>query len=363
MGHTGKLVWVRKDQLAWGFVLSVLVSVQGQALLFSPLTHMQHCKHCKKENQDGATYCSHCGKSLAHASFRLSSSGGSIFQKPTSPGGWLVWFIIGGFALYFWYVGIPLVIIILLFKSKLNAQVKVVSLVMFVTIISIIGVIYRRDPAIVITDPVDGTTVQASTVIISGNVDPKSAQVTMNGLAAQVVDGTFTHEAPLEELVNHFVFSAARGSKVVNASMTVNRQFTPEEQTEYDRRKTEEEARAQAEREARQKVEAERQAREQKEREERKAQERAAQETWERTKAGQICKAHPEWTKGDCEGLADGKIWIGMSLGMLEYRRGKVEHANVSNYGSGNQYQYCWLSYTPSCFYDTDGDGLMDSYN
>jgi hypothetical protein len=324
---------------------------------------MQHCKHCKKENSDGAAYCSHCGKPMPHASFRLSTPSGTILKKPTSFVGWLAWLFIGAFALYLWYISIPLAIVVLLFKSKLSTKVKVVSLILFVTMVSIIGVIYRRDPAIVITNPMDGAMVQKRTTVISGKVDPKGAEVTMNGQAIQVLDGAFKHEAPLDEPVNHFVFTATRGSKTANASITINRQFTPEEQSEYDRQKAEEAAKAQAQREARQKAEAERQAREQKEREEREAQERAARAAWEQSKAGQVCKKYPLWSKEDCERVANRKIWIGMSLEMLEYMQGKPSSVNVSNYGRGNEYQYCWWDSTPSCFYDNNGDGTLESYN
>lgn len=90
---------------------------------------------------------------------------------------------------------------------------------------------------------------------------------------------------------------------------------------------------------------------------------KAEQEAFAKTKAGQICKAHPEWTRDDCEKLAEGKVWIGMSAAMLVYERGKADRVNKSNYGSGDVYQACWDDYTPSCFYDNDNDGLADAYN
>ena len=83
---------------------------------------------------------------------------------------------------------------------------------------------------------------------------------------------------------------------------------------------------------------------------------------WKASKAGQICAKHPDWSKCDCDKLAADKLWIGMSVNMLFYLRGNPDHANVSNYGSGNQYQNCWDNYTPSCFY-VDSAGLVTSYN
>jgi hypothetical protein len=83
-----------------------------------------------------------------------------------------------------------------------------------------------------------------------------------------------------------------------------------------------------------------------------------------RTKAGKIYKKHPEWSKDDCEKLAEGSIWIGMDIQMLKYKRGLPNSANPSNYGGGvTQWQWCWSDWTPSCFYDNDGDNKIDSYN
>jgi hypothetical protein len=88
-----------------------------------------------------------------------------------------------------------------------------------------------------------------------------------------------------------------------------------------------------------------------------------AEAEWKASPAGQICQAHPTWSKDDCGKLANHKVWIGMTYDMLIYLRGEPDSTNVSNYGGGNQYQYCWLNRTPSCFYDNNSDGIMDSYN
>lgn len=101
---------------------------------------------------------------------------------------------------------------------------------------------------------------------------------------------------------------------------------------------------------------------EEKTEEEQKAKELAEQKSWEKTKAGQICLKHPEWTKTDCEKIADKKYWIGMGLTMLIELRGKPNSFNPSDYGSGVRYQLCWTYKTPSCFYSGE-DGIIDSYN
>lgn len=86
------------------------------------------------------------------------------------------------------------------------------------------------------------------------------------------------------------------------------------------------------------------------------------QKEWEKTPAGKIQKKHPEWSKEDCEGVAEKNVWIGMDIQMVVYNRGLPNHKNVSNYGNGNEYQYCWDNYSISCFY-TKADQIVYAYN
>lgn len=94
-----------------------------------------------------------------------------------------------------------------------------------------------------------------------------------------------------------------------------------------------------------------------------KQQEAAELEAFKKTPAGQLCAKHPTWTKSDCEQLQEGNVWVGMTYDMLVWKRGKPDYTNVSNYGKGNRFQYCWTDWTPSCFYDKNGDKVMESYN
>ena len=80
-------------------------------------------------------------------------------------------------------------------------------------------------------------------------------------------------------------------------------------------------------------------------------------------KAFKIHRKHPDWPLKDCVLVASRQIWIGMKYEMLVYSFGKPDHTNVSNYGSGDRYQYCWHDLTPSCYYDNNGDGIIDAYN
>ena len=84
---------------------------------------------------------------------------------------------------------------------------------------------------------------------------------------------------------------------------------------------------------------------------------------WDSSEAGILCKAHPEWLPVDCDRIANGGIWIGMTYDMLVASLGRrPDSANLSNYGSRNQWQWCWHNHTPSCFYGGD-DEIITSYN
>ncbi len=84
------------------------------------------------------------------------------------------------------------------------------------------------------------------------------------------------------------------------------------------------------------------------------------------SKAGKIYKfcqsKHALVTKEDCIDAANGKIWIGMNIWLLVAKRGKPNSINPSNYGNGNEYQYCWFNWTPMCFY-TKSDDKVYAYN
>lgn len=88
----------------------------------------------------------------------------------------------------------------------------------------------------------------------------------------------------------------------------------------------------------------------------------AEQKKWEKSRAGRIQKKHPEWSKEDCIGIANNKIWIGMDIRMVICERGNPNDINPSDYGYGRKYQWCWDDYQPSCFYGGE-DGIVTSYN
>ncbi len=252
------------------------------------------------------------------------------------------------FALIVWYISIPAILIWYIWKkSKWSKNKKYIGTVFAIVLFCVLVgfyVYFSRTPSLEIAEPNDGFTIQASETSIKGSIDPKDAELNINGRLVKTENGAFNYTAQLSDEKNVFNFKVSNSNGQSTKKITINRTFTEEELVERERIKAEEE-------EDRKKAE-----------EERKAKELAEQKAWEQSKAGQICKGHPEWTKEDCEKLADNKIWIGMTLDMLKSQRGLPTSANPSNYGSGIEWQWCWYNYTPSCFYGAD-DGIIDSYN
>lgn len=86
------------------------------------------------------------------------------------------------------------------------------------------------------------------------------------------------------------------------------------------------------------------------------------EDRWKKSDGYKVWIEHPEWSKEDCQSLSNGMIWIGMTYEQLVYLRGEPHTTNVSNYGRGNEYQWCWSNRTPSCFYGKN-DGIIRAYN
>ena len=87
-----------------------------------------------------------------------------------------------------------------------------------------------------------------------------------------------------------------------------------------------------------------------------------AEKKWNSSKAGRIYAKHSDWSKEDCQLIADKKIWIGMHIDMVVYMRGRPNKINTSNYGNGNEYQYVWEDYDIGYFYCKE-NGIVSSYN
>ena len=199
-----------------------------------------------------------------------------------------------------------------------------------------------------ILEPENEASIQSSTTTIKGSVEPANLIVSINSSPASVDEnGNFSLEVQLPEETNNFSVAAYKGTggKSVTKNILIKRIFSPEEQLE--------------------RAEAQAQLKIQKDKDIAlvKAKEKAELEAYLNSKAGKLCIKYPNWSKQECQQVADRKIWIGMTREMLVVMNGLPDHANPSNYGGVTEWQWCWNDLTPSCFYDKNGDGAVDSYN
>jgi hypothetical protein len=197
----------------------------------------------------------------------------------------------------------------------------------------------KKDPKIIFSTQMSNLTVNGNKALIKGRIEPEDVSLVVNSdLIVPVEDGSFEVELPLPDTSNHFTFSLKSegniGASLFEDSYFIRRELTSEES--LNRKRQEQILLSNS---------------------------RADERKWNQSKAGRIQKKHPDWSREDCESIAKRRIWVGMSYGMLKYMRGLPNHANPSNYGGDTQWQWCWDDYTPSCFYDRDGDGNIDAYN
>ncbi len=178
--------------------------------------------------------------------------------------------------------------------------------------------------------PNDGYAVQSPSVYVLGNVWPTWATVTVNGAATTRHGRLFKYILPLTAEKNPVSIVATNGKRSVRQTLTITRIFTDQEKADM----------AAAETKAKAMVAA-----------------------FNASPAGRMCKGHSEWSMDDCARAARGDVWIGMNVFLLSAKRGHPDVNNKSNYGSGNEYQFCWYDYSPSCVYVKESDGLIYSYN
>ncbi|MBU0472085.1 MAG: hypothetical protein KKF65_05650 [Nanoarchaeota archaeon] len=232
----------------------------------------------------------------------------------------------------------------------------IVIVVVGVLIIASIGAAVDKNTPISldIIEPIGDVTVETDQIVVKVKLEPSYALVELNGqlIFPDFENGgnVFVKTFKLDMGENKYVFTSNNSVHSDEASIVITRVKSAED-IEAERIKEEEELKKKEEEEQKKIEMVEKLQKE--------------EEEWNNSYAGQICAERTDWQKYECEYLADNMIWIGMSYDMLVYERGYPTHTTPSDYGYGIQYQWCWMPWNngPSCFYDDDNDGLIDSYN
>ena len=140
------------------------------------------------------------------------------------------------FALIYWYISVPLMLLAgLWFWNRITISKKnkfYVSGAIVVAFALIFGMqaYAKRTPSIEVLEPADNQEFQVENVVVKGRVTPKDAVVKIQGRGVSVNDdGVFDSNVNLQDESNVISIEAANDGKIANASVTVKRIFTEEE--------------------------------------------------------------------------------------------------------------------------------------